>query len=74
MADTSASTGHDGAERAFLSRMERQCEAIEQYRLDVLKNEHRQLSEDQAAMEWIARYAESFARDHDGRRDPPDNH
>ena len=74
MADTPAGSEHDGADRAFLLRMERQCEAIEQYRLDVLKNEHRQLSEDQAAMEWIARYAESFASEHDVNPTALDNH
>lgn len=46
---------------AFLARMQAQCEQIEAYRLDVLRRERRELSLDQAAREWIARYAESFS-------------
>ena len=53
-----------GAETAtqddFLARMEAQCHQIERYRLDVLRNEGRELSRDEAALEWIERYAEGF--------------
>ena len=44
----------------FLARMEAQCHQIERYRLDVLHNEGRELSRDEAALEWIERYAEGF--------------
>jgi hypothetical protein len=40
--------------------MEAQCHQIERYRLDVLRNEGRELSRDEAALEWIERYAEGF--------------
>ena len=48
----------------FLQRMEAQCNEIRRYRQKVLRSEGRQLSQDQAALEWIERYAEVFARDH----------
>jgi len=44
----------------FLARMQAQCEAIEAYRLDIMRCEHRTLSLDQAAREWIERFAEDF--------------
>ena len=51
-----------GAETAtqadFLARMEAQCHQIERYRLEVLRDEGRELSRDEAALEWIERYAE----------------
>jgi len=50
----------------FLLRMEAQCSEIKRYRQQVLRNEGRELSQDQAALEWIERYAEFFARDHGG--------
>jgi hypothetical protein len=40
--------------------MEDQCKQIDQYRLRVMQGEGRQLSQDQAALEWIALYADSF--------------
>ena len=49
---------------AFLQRMEAQCNEIRRYRQDVLRSEGRQLSQDQAALEWIERYAEVFDRNH----------
>jgi hypothetical protein len=49
----------------FMGRMEAQCCQIRRYRRDVIRNEGRQLSQDEAALEWIERYAESFAQDHD---------
>lgn len=45
----------------FLARMQAQCEAIEAYRLNVMRRENRTLSLDQAAREWIERYAQSFS-------------
>jgi len=49
-----------GTQSAFQSRMEDQCKQIDQYRLRVMQGEGRQLSQDQAALEWIALYADSF--------------
>lgn len=48
----------------FSLRMEAQCNEIRKYRQEVLRNEGRQLSQDQAALEWIERYADVFDRDH----------
>lgn len=45
---------------AFRARMEAQCIQIERYRLAVLRNEGRQLSRDEAGLEWVERYAETF--------------
>jgi hypothetical protein len=50
----------------FLGRMEAQCCQIRRYRREILNKEGRHLSHDEAALEWIERHAESFARDHDG--------
>jgi hypothetical protein len=44
--------------------MEAQCDEIRKYRQRVLSSEGRQLSYDEAALEWIERYAEVFAREH----------
>lgn len=55
----------DDTTDTFLERMKDQCREIKQYRLDVIREQGRCLSQDEAALEWIARYAESFARDHD---------
>ncbi|MCB1699797.1 MAG: hypothetical protein H6985_03525 [Pseudomonadales bacterium] len=49
---------------AFQGRMEAQCQLIRKYRSEVLRDEGRQLSYDEAALEWIERYAEGFAREH----------
>lgn len=38
---------------------------IRQYRQEVFEKEGRQLSYDEAALEWIERFAERFARDND---------
>ena len=55
---------HQGANTAtqedFQARMKAQCHQIERYRLEVLHREGRELSRDEAALEWIERYAESF--------------
>ena len=59
--------GRKNEERAvqedFRLRMENQCDLIERYRSLVLQQQHRRLSRDEAALEWIERYAERFSRD-----------
>ncbi len=55
----------DAGSDGFLGRMEAQCDRIRGYRDQVLREEGRLLSYDEAAMEWIERYAEVFAKDHD---------
>ena len=52
--------GTTGTQSAFQSRMEAQCKQIDQYRLRVIQGEGRDLSQDQAALEWIDLYADSF--------------
>lgn len=47
-------------EEAFRTRMVEQICHIEQYRNEVLELEHRQLTSEQAAKEWIKKYAGSF--------------
>lgn len=47
----------------FSARMKAQCEEIEAYRLHVMHSERRTLTLEQAAQEWIARYAKSFSTD-----------
>lgn len=44
----------------FRQRMEVQCREIKQYQKDVIREQGRSLSQDEAALEWIARYAETF--------------
>ncbi|MCB1690817.1 MAG: hypothetical protein KDI33_20130 [Halioglobus sp.] len=44
----------------FRLRMESQCHQIKRYRLEVLRESGRLLSSDEAAMEWIARFAATF--------------
>jgi len=58
-------TGRDVPDDPFLQRMQAQCERIRRYRDQVLREQGRALSYDEAAMEWIERYAEAFARSHD---------
>ncbi|MEY8879476.1 MAG: PilZ domain-containing protein [Leptothrix sp. (in: b-proteobacteria)] len=48
------------AEDAYLARMVEQICHIEDYRRSVWRNEGRQLDPEQAAAEWIARYAAQF--------------
>ena len=55
----------EGAPDAFLGRMEAQCNEIRKYRQWVLENEGRRLDYDEAALEWVERYAERFAREND---------
>lgn len=45
---------------AFRARMESQCHHIEQYRQNVLRETGRELTLDEAALEWIERYASTF--------------
>jgi hypothetical protein len=40
--------------------MEEQCRHILAYRREVMRTEGRQLSQDEAALEWIQRYAAVF--------------
>ena len=47
----------------FGLRMVEQVCHIEQYKKDVLKNEGRELSGEEAAVEWITKYAKDFPRD-----------
>jgi len=48
------------AQDAFRNRMEQQCQQIRQYRQSVLRECGRMLSADEAALEWIERYAATF--------------
>ena len=43
--------------------MDAQCEEIEKYRSAVFRDERRQLSLEQAAKEWIEKYAQYFSVD-----------
>jgi len=47
--------------------MERQCSEIRAYRKAVLRDSGRRLSLDEAALEWIDRFAESFDASYPGR-------
>lgn len=47
-------------EEAFRTRMVEQICHIEEYRTQVWEQEHRQLSSEQAAAEWIKKYAGTF--------------
>jgi len=55
----------DESSDTFLHRMEAQCDRIRRYRAEVIRQEGRKLSYDEAALEWIERYAEVFARDNE---------
>ncbi|MFT4517813.1 MAG: hypothetical protein ACI9JM_000190 [Halioglobus sp.] len=44
----------------FRMRMESQCQEIEQYRQSVLRDGDRNLTLEEAALEWIEQFAESF--------------
>jgi len=48
------------SEEAFRLRMESQCRQIQEYRLAMLREDGRILSPDEAALEWIERYAATF--------------
>jgi Tfp pilus assembly protein PilZ len=47
-------------EEAFRTRMIEQICHIEQYRSEVREREHRELTSEQAAIEWIKKFADSF--------------
>lgn len=49
---------------AFRLRMQNQCRQIGEYRQSVLKKTGRLLTPDEAALEWIERYAATFDRDY----------
>ena len=51
---------HSADEEIFYARMRAQCEEIEAYRLHVMHSESRKITLEEAAKEWIARYAKSF--------------
>ncbi len=53
---------------AFRIRMEAQCSRIERYRHELMRKKGKPVSQDEAAQEWIERYAESFSRDHNATR------
>jgi hypothetical protein len=47
----------------FAQRMEDQCLQVERYRQKIKQSEGRQLSRDEAALEWIENYASEYAQD-----------
>ncbi|MFT4822613.1 MAG: hypothetical protein ACJAUG_000634 [Halioglobus sp.] len=53
------------AQGAFRARMQAQCFQVERYRMALLINEGRRLTPDEAALEWITRFAKAFADFHD---------
>ena len=52
------------SQEAFRLRMLNQCRLIGEYRQAVLKETGRLLTLDEAAQEWIERYAATFDRDY----------
>ena len=50
-------------QHAFRARMESQCHEIERYRLAEMREGGRVLSMDEAAKEWIERFAADFAQE-----------
>ena len=48
------------AESAYRARMVEQICHIDEYRRETMRQEGRELSPEQAALEWIARYAKDF--------------
>ena len=52
--------GEDQSTDSFLERMEAQCCQIRRYQRVVIRKVGRELSPDEAALEWIERYADSF--------------
>lgn len=51
-------------QEAFRLRMKNQCREIERYRLAQNRHSGRDLSMDEAAVEWIERFAADFARNY----------
>lgn len=60
----SALNGKRVAPDTFRERMELQCREIEAYRQRMLNDTGRELTIDDAAREWIERYAADFACDY----------
>ena len=54
---------NDIIEQKFIYSMVEQVCHIEQYKKEVLKNEGQGLSGEEAAVEWITKYAKDFPRD-----------
>jgi hypothetical protein len=48
-------------QEAFQARMRAQCEAIQQYQSKVIREEGRDLTLEEAAVEWIELYADNFS-------------
>jgi hypothetical protein len=51
-------------QEVFRMRMENQCRQITLYRQELLRQTGQLVSPDEAALEWIKRYAASFDTDH----------
>ena len=49
-----------GEQENFVVRMEAQLSRIDEYREEIERTEGRHLSVDDAALEWIVRYAKGF--------------
>jgi hypothetical protein len=49
------------AESAFRAKLAEEMIQITEYRERILKDEGREMSEEEAAQEWIAKYAKSFS-------------
>jgi len=54
-------------EEAFRTRMVEQICHIEEYRNHILESEGRELTSEQAATEWIAKYADHFPQSLEGK-------
>lgn len=61
----STDEGEDQSTDSFLERMEAQCCQIRRYQREVIRKEGRELSPDEAALEWIERYADTFTPNYD---------
>ena len=58
---------YPAAEDAFRQRMQAQCARIEWHRLQLMQQQGMVLSYNEAALDWIERFAEEFASDYDTR-------
>ena len=58
------------SQEAFRLRMLNQCRQIGEYRQRVLKETGRLLTLDEAALEWIERYASTFDQDYPLNQSP----
>ena len=61
--DNSQGADNESSGELFAQRMEDQCLQVERYRRQVEQNEGRQLSQDEAALEWIENYASKYAKE-----------